>query len=94
MNAVLLSPCVMPMPIAKTLSALTVVPVNLDLLETGKRALVRSKVYRISYLKKKIVFRIGASPGFFLGRGVPLFYFNVNKPQTFYSPIYGWDARS
>ena len=70
MNAVLLSPCVMPMPIAKTLSALTVVPVNLDLLETGKRALVRSKVYRISYLKKKIVFRIGASPGFFSYDGV------------------------
>ena len=65
MNAVLLSPCVTPMPIAKTLSALTVVPVNLDLLETGKRALVRSKVYRITYLKKKIVLRIGAGPEFF-----------------------------
>ena len=73
MNAVLLSPCVTPMPIAKTLSALTVVPVNLDLLETGKRALVReetnSKVYRLLHLKKKIVFRIGASPGHFLTTG-------------------------
>ena len=69
MNAALLSPCVAPMPIAKTLSALTFVPVNLDLLETGKRALVReetnSKVYRISHLKKKIVLRIGAGPEFF-----------------------------
>ena len=69
MNAMLLSPCVVPMPIAKTLSALTVVPVNLDLLEMGKRALVReetnSKVYRISHLKKKNVLRIGAGPEFF-----------------------------
>ena len=41
MNAALLSPCVMSMPIVRTLSALIVVPVKLDLLERGKGALVR-----------------------------------------------------
>ena len=41
MNAAPLSPCVTPTPIAKTLSAVIVVPVKLDLLETGKRAVVR-----------------------------------------------------
>ena len=43
MNAALLSPFVTSMPIVKTLAALIVVPVKLDLLETEKRALVREK---------------------------------------------------
>ena len=41
MNAALLSPFVTSMPIVKTLAALIVVPVKLDLLETEKRAPVR-----------------------------------------------------
>ena len=43
MNAALLSPYVTSMLIARTLVALIVVPVKLDLLETEKRALVREK---------------------------------------------------
>ena len=73
MNAVLLSPCVKSMPIAKTPAALIVVPVKLDLLETGKRALVREEknsevsISKVShFFKKKTVSRIGADPGFFL----------------------------
>ena len=46
MNVALLSPCVTSMLIARTLTALTVVPVKLDLLETGKRAPVRDKQNR------------------------------------------------
>ena len=62
MNAVLLPTCVTSMPIVKTLSALIVVPVELDLLETGKRALVREeknrelatvKRFEISRFKRK-----------------------------------------
>ena len=41
MNAALLSPYVTSMLIARTLVALIVVPVKLDLLETEKRAPVR-----------------------------------------------------
>ena len=40
-NVALLSRCVTSMLIARTLTALIVVPVKLDLLETEKRALVR-----------------------------------------------------
>ena len=43
MNAALLSPCVTLMPIVRTLLALIVVPVKLDLLETEKHALVRDQ---------------------------------------------------
>ena len=43
MNAALLSPCVMSMPIARTLAALIVVPVKVDLLETEKHASVREQ---------------------------------------------------
>ena len=43
MNVPLLLPCVTSMPIVRTLAALIVVPVKLDLLETEKRALVREK---------------------------------------------------
>ena len=43
MNVALLSPFVTPMLIARTLAALIVVPVKLDSLETGKRALVSAK---------------------------------------------------
>ena len=70
MNAALLSPCVTSMPIVKTLSAPIVVPVKLDLLGTGKRALVReeknSKVFirRILHFKRKR-FSTGADSRFF-----------------------------
>ena len=54
MNAALLSQCVMSMPIVWTLSALIVVPVKLDLLETEKHAPVRdqqnTQLSSISYL--------------------------------------------
>ena len=45
MNAALLSPCVTSMPIARTLPALIVVAVKLDLLETEKHAPVRIAEY-------------------------------------------------
>ena len=59
MNAAFLSPCATLMQIVRILLALIVVPVKLDLLETGKRAPVREKqntqLSSISYLS--IVFR-------------------------------------
>ena len=53
MNAAPLFPCVTSMPIVRTQLGLIAVPVRLDLVETGKRVLVRkkqdSKVYKISH---------------------------------------------
>lgn len=73
MNAAFLSPCATLMQIVRILLALIVVPVKLDLLETGKRALVREEknsevsISKVShFFKKKTVSRIGADPGFFL----------------------------
>ena len=74
MNAVLLPPCVTSMPIVRILAVLIVVPVKLDLLETGKRALVREEknsevsICRVSHLFLN-VFTIGADPGVFLKTG-------------------------
>ena len=62
MNAALLSTCVMSMPIVKTLSALIVVPVKLDLLETEKHAPVSEHgILKYLVLHTSVLFSEGKS---------------------------------
>ena len=62
MNAALLSPFVTPMPIVKTLAALIVVPVKLDLLETEKHARVSEHgILKYLVLHTSVLFSEGKS---------------------------------